>query len=444
MSAAATAPGPPAHWLLGHIPEFRSDLLGLLTRSALTYGDVVRFRLGPQVVHLVNHPDHVEHVLQRNARNYDKRTRSAQFIRSITGESLLTSNGETWQRERRLLQPSFHQRNIAQFAEQMTAAAQAMLTRWRPIAATGGTLDVASEMMQLTYTIVGRTLFSAEVGADADAVEESVQLLLPHIFQKLGRIFNWPDWVPTAENRRFRQALRRLDAIVYRIIAEHREKPELNDLLSMLLQARNPETGEGFTDAELRNETITLLLAGHETTANALTWTFYLLAQHPDVEARLRAEVLEVLGDRLPTLADLPRLTFTKMVIRESMRLYPPIWIIERHAIAEDVIGGFRIPTNSAVVVAPYALHRHPAFWKDAEKFDPTRFESGVPAAYIPFGAGARYCIGSEFAMMEAHLITACVVQAFRLRMVSTAPVRPLPVITLRTESGLPMSPVLW
>jgi len=438
------APGPRGHWLLGNLGEFRRDVLGLMTESARTHGDVVRFRLGPQVIHLLNHPDHVVHVLQKNAGNFDKRTRSASFIRSVTGDSLLTANGEAWQRQRRLLQPAFHHAHIAGFARQMTAATAAMLSDWRPRAANGEVLDVASEMMRLTYTIVGRTLFSAEVGGDAGTIERAMEVILPHTFGRLGRVVNWPDWVPTPGNRTFRKALRAIDGVVYRIIEQHRAAQSAGgpdgDLLSMLLRIRDPETGAGFDDTQLRNETITFLLAGHETTANALTWTFHLLSRHPGVEARLREELDDVLGGRVPTPEDVPRLAFTKRVIREAMRLYPPIWIIERRVVDDDTVGGFHLPAGSAVVVAPYALHRHPGFWDAPDAFDPARFEGPVPAAYIPFGAGPRFCIGSEFAMLEAQLIVAMVLQSYRLRPVPGHVVEPLPGITLRARHGLRMT----
>ena len=438
------APGPRGNWLLGNLQEFRRDVLGLMSESARTFGDVVRFRLGPRVIHLLNHPDHVEHVLQKNAGNFDKQTRSAGFIKSVTGNSLLTTNGEFWQRQRRLLQPAFHHQNVAGFAERMIAATGTMLEQWRARANNRETLDVASEMMRLTYTIVARTLFSADVGADAETIECAMHVILPHTFGRLGRIVNWPAWVPTPENHRFRTALRDIDGVVYHIIEQHRRTQDTGapdrDLLSMLLRVRDPETGAGFSDKQLRNETITFLLAGHETTANALTWTFYLLSQHPEVEGRLWEEVSKVLDGRAPTLADLPRLSFTKMVIKESMRLFPPIWIIERRVIAADVVGGFHLPAGSAVVIAPYALHRHPKFWDAPEKFDPTRFTDATPEAYIPFGTGPRFCIGSEFAMLEAQLITAMVAQSFRLRLVPGHLVVPLPGITLRARHGLLMT----
>lgn len=412
--------------------------------SAGTFGDVVRFRLGPRIIHLLNHPDHADYVLKKNHRNFDKNTRSAAFIRRVTGDSLLTSNGACWQRQRRLLQPAFHRQNIAGFASQMTAATASMLQTWRTLASGGAPLDIASEMMRLTYTIVGRTLFSAETGPDADTIERAMQVILPHTFGRLGRALNWPEWLPTRANLKFRAALRNVDGVVYRIIDQHRraldEGNAAHDLLAMLLRVRDEESGEGLTNEQLRNETITFLLAGHETTANALTWTFWLLSQHPEAEDQLRDELATVLGGRTPTLDDLPRLAFTKMVVKEAMRLYPPIWIIERRVIDDDETGGFHLPSGSAVVISPFALHRHPAFWKHPEKFDPLRFTDGAPEAYIPFGTGPRFCIGNEFAMLEAHLITAMVMQSFRLRLAPGERVEPLPGITLRIRHGLRMT----
>ncbi len=434
------APGPPGHFLFGNLREFRRDVLGLVIESAATYGDVVRCRLGPQIVHLLSHPDHVEQVLQKRAVNYDKHTRSSAAIRAVTGESLLTCNGEAWKRQRRMDQPAFHHRQIISFAEKMMTATEVMLRSWqgRP------ELDLSSEMARLTYSIVGQTLFSFNTGEDAKTVEKAMRVILPHVFGRLGNPINWPGWLPTAANRRFRRSLAEVDEVVYRIIAQHRRaQAEGNpdaDLLSMLMSVRDSATGTGPDDSQLRNETITFLLAGHETTANALTWTFYLISRHPEVERRLLAELTDVLGGRTPTLEDVSKLTYTKLVIQESMRLYPPIWIIERRVIQEDVIGGYTLPAGSAVVISPYALHRHPAFWDRPEEFDPSRFESPAPAAYIPFGAGPRSCIGSEFAMLEAQLITAMVMQSFHFDLVPGHPVEPLPDITLRAKHGMRMT----
>ena len=439
MKADHIAPGPRGDLLMGKLRAFQRDVLGLMLESSREYGDVVRFRLGPFVVHLLNHPDHVEHVLQSGARNYDKATRSSTKIRAICGDSLLTSNGEIWKRQRRLLQPSFHRREITGMAAEMTDFTAAMLQRWQANLANGETLDIAAEMMRLTYSIVGKTLMGADVSGDSAAIEEAMATMLTHTFRRWGKPIDLPAFLPTPSNLRFRRALQVVDQIVYRIIAEHRADHGKSNLLSILLQTRDEQTGAELSDGELRNETITFLLAGHETTANALSWTFYLLSQNPGVERQLRAELSGVLGGRAPTVEDLQHLAFTTMVIQEAMRLYPPIWAIERRAIAHDVIGGFPIPTGSSVVISPYVLHRNEKFWPDAERFDPSRF-SARPRAYLPFGSGPRFCIGNEFAMMEARLIVPMVVQACHLELAAGQVVEAEPGITLRPKNGLRMN----
>lgn len=435
------APGPPGHFLLGNLREFRRDVLGLVMESSATYGDVVRCRLGPKIVHLINHPDAIAQVLQKRAANYDKNTRSSAAIRAISGDSLLTCNGAKWKLQRRMDQPAFHHHRIAGFAGKMTTEADAMLGRWRALPA-GTTLDIASEMARLTYSIVGRTLFSFNTDEDSETVENAMRVILPHVFGRLGNLINSPGWFPTPANRCFTRSLADVDRVVYRIIEEHRrETPGAGeDLLGMLMDMRDGETGAGLSDTQLRNETITFLLAGHETTANALTWIFHLVSRHPEVETRLIEEIDSVLGGRTPVLEDVPKLPYTGAVIRETMRLYPPIWIIERRVIEEDTVGGYTLPAGSAVVISPYALHRHPAFWERPEEFDPTRFLGTTPAAYIPFGAGPRFCIGNEFALLEAHLITAMVLQSFRLRAIPGHSVEPQPDITLRPKNGLKMT----
>ena len=438
MNGTRIAPGPRGEPLLGNLRAFRRDVLKLMLDSAKEFGDVVRFRLGPLTVHLINHPDHVEHVLQSHARNYDKATRSSAKIRAIAGDSLLVSNGELWKRQRRLMQPTFHRHRIATLASEMIGFTNAMLQSWRANLATGRPLDVASEMMRLTYRIVGKTLLGADVGGDSTAVEHAMETLLAHTYRSWGSIIALPPSFPTPANLRFRGALQAVDDVVWRIIAKQRDGKGTGDnLLSMLLEARD-EDGQGLSDRELRNETVTFLLAGHETTANTLAWTFYLLSQNPSIETQLRAELSQVVGDRSPGVEDLPKLTFTNMVIQESMRLYPTIWAMERHAVADDVIGGFHVPAGSSVVISPYVLHRNQSFWPKPELFDPTRF-SVRNRAYIPFGSGPRFCIGNEFAMMEARLIVPAVIQAFHLELAPGHVVEPLPGITLRPKNGLPM-----
>lgn len=440
------APGPRGTVLLGNLREFRRDVLGLLESSARDYGDVVRFRLGPQVIHLINSPEYVEHVLQSNQKNYERaNTRSVNNMRMITGDSLLTLSGEEWRAQRRMIQPVFHHQHLRGFRDCMVEETGKMLERWRELAAGGREIELCSEMSRLTYSIVGRTLFGADISADAETVERSMAVVLEHIYHRLEHVLNLPAIFPTPANRRFREALDGLDDVVYRMIAQRKERSrEGADLLSLMMRARDPETGEGLSDVELRNETITLLLAGHETTANALSWTFHHLSRHPEMESRLRNEVSDVLAERLPQTEDLSRLLYTSAVLNESMRLSPPIWAAERHVINDDEIGGYHIPAGSTVVVSAYVLHRHQAYWSDPEAFQPERFlqngEIHYPkGAFLPFGAGAHQCIGSHFAMMEARIILSMILQKFRLQPVEGHPVEPNPGITLRPRDGLRM-----
>jgi cytochrome P450 len=442
------APGPPGYPLVGNLLEFRHDVLKLGVDAARTYGDVVRFRLGPHVIHLINHPDHVEHVLVHNQANYDRATRSAAQIALVCGQSLLTTSGAIWLRERRLVQPALQHRSVGAFVSIMTSATAAMLDRWSSHARDGRPLDVASELSRLTYTIVGKALFGADVSRDADVVEHALAILLDLTYARLERLINLPLWVPSPGNRRFHEARLAIDRVVYRIINERRERHEDQaDLLAHLLRAVDDGGSRGMTSTQLRNETLTLLLSGHETTASALSWTLFLLATHPEIERRLRSEVAEVIGDaREPSLEDISHLEYTGMVLNEALRLYPPIWVLERRAIAGDVIGGYHIPTGSTVVVSPFILHRHEAFWPDPGAFDPERFaapqNAGRPAhAYLPFGAGPHQCIGAHFATLEARIILVMLAQRYRLELMPHPPVEPKAGITLRLRHGLHMRP---
>jgi cytochrome P450 len=443
--APKIAPGPRGRFLIGNLLEFRKDVLQLLLDGRHEFGDVVRFRLGPMIVHLVNHPDYIRHVLLSRHDIYNKDTRSSAKIRSITGEGLLTSNGEFWLHQRRLMQPTFSPQRLTRFVGVMTQATGQMLQRWAKWAEEGRSLDVASEMMTLTFTIVGKALFGAELGGDAETVEQASTEILEHTWRRLEKLIELPEWFPSRRNRCFRRSLHALDQIVHRLITQRRRSGEAaNDLLTLLLKRCDEETGQRMSDEQLRNETLTLLLAGHETTANALSWTWYLLSKHPAVQRRLAEEIAEVLGGRIPSEEDLPRLCYTAMVFKEAMRLYPPIWIMERRALAEDTIGGYTIPAGSSVVISPYVTHRDSRFWENPEGFDPDRFappnaETRDPHCYIPFGLGQRLCIGNHFASMEAQVVLAMTMQAFRLDLVARHPVEPNPGITLRLKKGLPM-----
>lgn len=443
-----TAPGPRGHPLIGNLLAFRRDVLGLLLDSRRDFGDVVRFHLGPMVIHLAAHPDHVKHVLVTNQHNYNKDTRSSSKIVGITGAGLLTSNGDAWLRQRRLMQPVFNAQRLLAYTDLIGTATDRMLDGWQARAADGAPIDVASEMTRLTCTIIARVLLGADLSADIDEVERSTTIVMEHTWRRLERIVDPPLWLPTPGNLRFRAAKRRLDEIVYRLIAERRSGPPKNDLLALLLKARDDGadgTGGGMSEEQLHNETITLLLAGHETTANALSWTFYLLSQHPRMRQDVVDEVNGLLGQRSVAADDLPCLELVTRVFQEAMRLYPPIWVMERRVLQDDLIGGYHIPAGSSLEISPFVTHRHPEFWDNPESFDPERFThertaSRHPYAYLPFGGGQRLCIGSHLAMLEARVILSRVLQRFRLEVVPGSVVAPMPGITLRLRHGLPMT----
>jgi cytochrome P450 len=425
------------------VSAFRRDALGLLVTSHRRYGDVVRFRLGPTVVHLLAHPDHIRHVLIDGQPNYDKDTRSSRQIRRVTGSGLLTSNGPAWLRHRRLMQPAFHTRHVTSFVEVMARATDIMLDGWRGVAARGDVVDLQSAMMRLTCTIVARALFGADVTAALDMIERAATEVMASTYRGVERIVPVPSWLPTTPNARFRRALADLNALIARIV-DDRQLRSGHDLISLLAEARDEHGNPGLSREEICEEALTLLLSGHETTANALTWIFALLAERPDEAAALRAEAGDVLAGRAPAAADLARLSRLSRVIREAMRLYPPIWIMERHVRNEDEIDGYQLPAGSMVVLCPYVTHRHRAFWTDAKRFDPSRFEESQVAvrhdqAFVPFGAGQRMCLGAPFAMAEAHVIAAMVLQRFTLDRAERTPLAAQPGITLRIRGGLPM-----
>jgi cytochrome P450 len=409
------------------------------------FGDAFVVRLFIWRVHVFVHPDQVKHVLQENYQNYHKSI-VYNFMKPVVGQGLLTSEDDFWRRQRRIVQPAFHRRALETLVDAMADETASMLERWREPARRAEPFDILSEMMALTLEIVSRTMLSTDVASETAAVRDSVSILRDHINHRMMHVLTPPETVPTPRNRRFKKALGTVDRIVYGMIEERRQgRSEAHDLLTMLLQAHDEETGETMTDKQLRDEVMTVFLAGHETTANALSWSLYLLSQHPDAEEKLCREVDEVLGGRRPTIEDLRHLPYARMVIDESLRLYPPAWAIGRQAQAEDDVGGYRVPAKSGVILSPWLTHRHPAFWAEPERFDPERFEATLAGerprfAYFPFGGGPRQCIGNEFALMEAQLVLAMIAQAYRLRLVPGERVEPDPAVTLRPRNGVPMT----
>ena len=438
--------GPRGRSVLGSMRDFQRDKLGFI-RGLTRYGDVARYRTAHLTWYQVNHPEGVRRVLQENNRNYGKGALTLGFFKPVVGEGLITSEGALWLRQRRLIQPIFHRRSVAAFGDLMTDETLAMLERWRPAMESGGPIDVPAEMARLTLDVVTGALFHAHVGEEPEAIGRAINTIVEDLGFRFEVPFYPPHRVPTPRNRRFRTAMRTVDGAVYAIIAgRRRDGGEEEDLLALLMETRDEETGEAMGDGQLRDEVMTLFLAGHETTANALSWALYLISTHPEVESRLREELDEVLGAdrRVPTIGDLPKLAYTKMVVDETLRLYPPAWITNRQAIAEDEILGHRIPAGSFVSLSPYVLHRHPDYWDRPDEFDPERFApgrgNGRPRfAYFPFGGGPRQCIGQSMALVEAQLVLATVLARCRLRPVSDDPVEAEALATLRPRGGLPM-----
>jgi cytochrome P450 len=445
ITKPARAPGPDKGLpFLGQTLEVWRDMLGFFQRAANEYGNTVEFKFGPYVYVMVNEPEGIRHVLVDNHRNY-KKSRNYDGLKLLLGEGLVTSEGDFWRRQRKLAQPAFHRERLAGFAVTMAAATKGMLERWERNVRGGSTVDVHGEMMRVTLDIVGQTLLSTPLDDEAHGIGEAMGVTLRYVNEYAVSLVRVPAWVPTPKNVRFARAAKTLDELVLAIIRQRRERPENagTDLLSMFMAVRDEETREQMTDRQLKDEVMTMVTAGHETTANALSWTIYLLSKHPDVARRLHTEIADVLGPNgTPTLELLPKLTYCHAVLSESMRLFPPVWSFEREALADDVVSGFSIPKGAIVGIFPHILHRDPAHWPNPEGFDPDRFLSTSDRpryAYLPFGAGPRTCIGNAFAMMEAQIILAMIVQHYRLELVPGASVIPEPVVTLRPLDGLPM-----
>lgn len=441
MAVAAEAPGPKLPFIGSLI--YRpggGDPLGFFTGLARTYGDVSSYRMAGEQVFLVNEPRLIRDVLVTHQRNFTK-SRGLERSKRLLGQGLLTSEGAVHLRQRRLMQPAFHRDRVAGFGRVMVSYADRMRSAWTD----GGTFDISREMNRLTLSIVGKTLFDVDVEQQAAAVGEALTAVMKSFWMTMLPFARVLERLPVPTLRRARMARARLDSIIYRMIAERRASGrDHGDLLSMLLAAQDEEDGGGMTDQQVRDEAMTIFLAGHETTANALTWTWYLLATAPDVEARLHGEIDDVLKGRLPAAGDLPLLPYVERVVTESMRLYPPAWIIGRRAIEDYRLGDYLVPPRSILLMSPYVMQRDPRFYADPERFDPDRwtpeFRAGLPRfAYFPFGGGPRQCIGESFAWMELVLLVATLAQRWRLRLAPNHPVEPQPLITLRARHGMRM-----
>jgi cytochrome P450 len=425
--------------LLGSALGFTRDWLGFLTGCAREYGDMVFFRFFRTPVCLVNHPDLVEQVLVTRYQDFVK-SKDYRVLRNALGDGLLTSEGDFWLRQRRLMQPAFHRDRIVGFAPLVTGFAGRMLDGWRD----GGELDLHQEMTRLTLEIAAKVFFDADVSRDAADVGAALGVMIQQFVPQADLAFLLPDWAPLPVSRKFRRAVRRLDEIVYEMIRRRRADPApRGDLLDLLLAARD-ESGNPMSDRQLRDEITTIFVAGHETTALAISWTAMLLAQNPHCATRLSEEVDCVLAGRAPTAEDIPQLRYTEMVVKESLRLYPPAWGVGRRTLRRFEIGGYSLPAGTNFLLCQWIVHRDPRFFPDPEKFDPERWRedpqrTGALArfAYFPFGGGPRVCIGASFAMMEAVLIVAAIAQRFHMTLPPDQKIELLPSVTLRPKHGL-------
>ena len=442
-SVRTIAPGPRGLPIVGMLPAVRRNPTAVFITAARRFGDVVHLKIGPRNGYLITNPADVRRVLQDNARNYHK-SPLYDKLRAVLGNGLLTSEDAFWLRQRRIAQPSFHHQRIAVLAGVMAKAARETAERWKTVVSEKGPVDIDEEMMRLTRTVVLRTLLGGDLGPFAARVDDAWTVVNQHIGESFWSL-GFTDRLPTPKYRRFLAARAVLMGAVDHVISQRRSSPSGSaDLLSMLLSARDEETGEAMTDNQLRVEVMTFLLAGQETTSLALTWTWYLLSQHPEARHRLEEEIDSVLDGRPPEYTDLVHLPYTRRVIDEAMRLYPPAWGFSRQALSDDQLGGFHLPRGWLVFVLPYVLHRLPAFWENPDAFDPDRFSPERSAdrpkfVYLPFGAGPRQCIGNQFALIEAQLTVATLAQVYRLRLVPGHRVEPWPLITLRPRFGMPM-----
>jgi cytochrome P450 len=430
-------PGPTNRGIIGNFPLGSTDPLGLYTQWARQYGDIFYYRVFSRHIYFLNHPDLIEHVLVTNYQSFIK-GEALQSNRRIFGNGLLTNDGDSWLQQRHLIQPAFHRDRIESYGDTMVAYTERMMAAWHD----GDVRDIHRDMMRLALEIVAKVLFNVEVTADTDRIAGALntfmelgsrgRMLLPPILRLL----------PTADNFRYRRAARQLDDIVYGLIHRRRSDGEIaDDLLSGLLQAQAIGR-RAMSDEQLRDEVMTLLLAGHETTAVSLSWTWYLLAQYPEVEKKLWSELRAVLNGRSPRVQDLSRLPYTERVVKEAMRLYPPAWAIVRNSLKDCDLGGYRVPAGATVMMSQWVMHRDPRYYDQPEQFNPDRWlEARVKGAskftYFPFGGGPRTCIGASFATMEGVLVLAAIAQSYQVRVVQDFPVEPLPTITLRPRRGI-------
>ncbi len=431
-------PSPKGNFILGQLLEYNRAPLDMMTKYAVQYGDFCRFYLGPFTMYLASEPDIIASVLNDNTGRF-VRARNAQSIRSLVGNGMVTSSGSFWQRQRRIIQPVFHRQQIVATSEQVSLITKRILDeQWHD----GKTYEIDHKLVSLTMAIVGKTLFDVDVMNQIDAIGKAMEVAVRHFEVRSSNMFLIPEWVPTPDNLRYRKAVQQMDRIVYDIISQHQvNKNHGRDLLSMLLSLQD-EDGTRMTDQEVRDEVMTFILAGHETSAHSLAWACWLIAQNPKTELKLVEELETVLDGRRPTYDDLSDLKFTEAVLLEAMRLYPAAWMLAREAVEDCEVGGYPISAGNTILMSPWVMHRHPRFFQQPEIFNADRWKNNLvkqlhPYVYFPFGGGSRMCIGKAFAMMEMTLILASIFQKFHLSLIPNQKIEPNPSMTLYPKSGI-------
>ena len=430
--------------LLGHLRLFKKAPLNTMSAWRCKHGDAVRFRLGPKTFYLFSHPDLAEEILVHQSHRFVKvyEHQRPVGLALVLGNGLVTSSGETWKRHRRIMQPVFHRSRVASMADRMAQVGEQRLEGWAEYA--GRPVDIAAEMMQLALEVISQTMFTTSVAGHTDEISHALRVSLKYAFDSFHNPLQLPMWVPTARNREFRSVMQFMDKLLYGLLAERRcSGANHDDLLDLLIRARDEETGAALSDQELRDEALTIFAAGHETTANALAWTWYLLATHPQAKARFHEELDRVLQGRMPRADDLQHLPYTRAVFDESLRLYPPVPAIQRKAAIDAIVRGLSLPAGAVVLIGTHNLHRHPAFWRDPDRFCPDRWlddeRPSARCAYLPFGAGPRACLGMYFATVEGPLLLALIGRRYDLKLAQEG-VEPEVMVTLRPKGGMRMT----
>ena len=440
-----TAPGPSTRKMFSYLLRARKDPAGFLVEMRKKYGNVVQFPLPILPVYLVSHPQDVDRVMRVNARNYGKKTIQYENLALVTGDGLLAADTPSWKRQRKLIQPAFHHEAILRVGPDTVLVTDRLLNKWNKLS-DNAVVDIDDDMMHAALEIVGRSLFGTDLAGDVEKTAQATLDALDIIVARARTPITFPKWIPTPNNRKLAKALKQLDSAVARILEERKKmsaKPGVErdvDMLDLLLAAHDDDGA--LNSKELRDQIVTFIVAGHETVASSLTWTWWLLGTHLDVQKKLQAEVDEVLQGRAPSVTDLDNLPYTKAVVDEALRVYPPGWVVSRRSLEKDELGGYEIPENSVIIISPWTTHRHPQAWQDAEKFNPERFLPSAPTpekgTYLPFGIGPRMCIGKDFALLESVLMIARIAQKWNITAAGPEPF-PRALVMVRPAGGLPM-----